>query len=550
MSILGYDGPANTTDGNSGSDPRVFRFTADTSFTATKLSVNIADSGDYRFAVYEWDFGNSPLLATIATVTLTGDGNWEEFSLSQTVSITSGTEYAIGIWKDGPFSINATDTQSATEQINSTSYDWTADPWPDPWGTSTGGSGGAPLLYIADSGTSGPTISSVTDSVGSIADQVTSGATADIALDSAIGTQGTSTVVLQDSTGTYSESGTINNWDETTDTITVTFSQSGMRFGDADNEITVTLDDGSTATATGITFASPSGTYYVNGSSPDTTSENSVFYNALSAPTAGYQIIWRDPNDVGGASPGSLINADGSVPDIASPGDVPVRAWDDSDGTTSAEVTYTATLQAPQGQVTITDTSVSGSDVTITWSYDDTDITGWGYSIDGGAVTEFGDDTTTSHTITGLADGTYDIEIIPINDGGQGAGTDTTTATVDTGGVSAPAGTITLGTAAISDTSLSQPYTYDSDDADSFEYRLDGGTWQAAGQPLQVFGLDPDTQYALDIRPVNEGGSGTAASTTITTEASDDSGGADLSKINQSINSSIATPINSSISTA
>ena len=160
---------------------------------------------------------------------------------------------------------------------------------------------------------------------------------------------------------------------------------------------------------------------------PASTSAAVDYERKIEQPAGDYQAIVNDPNGVG-----PEIDSSGVITSVASNGTFDLFVYDKSTGQESTTTSVTANLNPPQGQVTITDTTVSGSDVTITWSYDDTDITGWGYSIDGGAVTEFGDDTTTSYTITGLADGSYSIEIIPINDGGQGTGTDTTTATVDT----------------------------------------------------------------------------------------------------------------------
>jgi len=318
---------------------------------STVENVVFAASASRNVRFYIYAVTDDSLLAQTPEYTTAGTGAEESFALSAAWSPASDTYVWIAPHSDGYLGADSEESSLRSMALDNTAF---ANGPTDPFVSVRGDSSPRTVIYLdGQEASTAPTITSVTDSVGGTADRVTSGATVDIALDSAIGTQGSSTVTLTDSTGTYSESGTINTWDDTNDIITATCNQSGMRFGDTDNELTVTLDDGTTVTATGITFAAPSGTYWVNGSSPDTTSQNSAFYNALTPPTAGYQLIWRDPNDVGGTSsdPGgdqsaSLFDSTGLNDDIARPGKVPIRAWDDSDGTTSAEVTYTATLES------------------------------------------------------------------------------------------------------------------------------------------------------------------------------------------------------------
>lgn len=75
-----------------------------------------------------------------------------------------------------------------------------------------------------------------------------------------------------------------------------------------------------------------------------------------------------------------------------------------------------------------------------------------------------------------------------------------------------PAGTTTVGTITPATTTAQIEYSYDAADEDSFEYRLDGGTWAAIGaSPATITGLTADTTYAIEARAINANGAGTAS---------------------------------------
>lgn len=100
----------------------------------------------------------------------------------------------------------------------------------------------------------------------------------------------------------------------------------------------------------------------------------------------------------------------------------------------------------------------------------------------------------------------------------EGAVDDTFTATVAPEN-QVPQGTITFGTASKTTSSISQPFTYDASDQTGFEYRVDGGAWQALGSsPVSLSSLTSNTAYLIEVRAVNGTGAGTIASTTVTTD--------------------------------
>jgi hypothetical protein len=115
-------------------------------------------------------------------------------------------------------------------------------------------------------------------------------------------------------------------------------------------------------------------------------------------------------------------------------------------------------------------------------------------------------------TVTG-ADGTYTMRHI-IASSGQAEGI---SYQIGTPAV-VPAGTITLGTPTIDQTTISLPFTYDDTDQTGFEYRVDGGAWTSTTSPVSLSGLTENTKYTIEVRAVNADGGGTPASTALTTD--------------------------------
>jgi len=146
------------------------------------------------------------------------------------------------------------------------------------------------------------------------------------------------------------------------------------------------------------------------------------------------------------------------------------------------------------------------------------DLTSWAGSASFTATPVAGDqiegpDTLTLNadgTVTG-ADGTYTLRHIIATTGATEGISHTLSSPV-------PAGTITLGTPTVGETSISLPFTYNDTDQTGFEHRVDGGAWTATTSPVSLTGLTADTAYVIEVRAVNADGGGAPASTTITTD--------------------------------
>ena len=110
---------------------------------------------------------------------------------------------------------------------------------------------------------------------------------------------------------------------------------------------------------------------------------------------------------------------------------VEVRAVN-SDGSSawSSVDTYTvdAVLDPPVGVVTIGTINVTDNDVTIPFTYSDTDQTGFEYRIDGGTPISIG---SSPISLTGVTNGTYNVEVRAINNDGNGAWSAVDTYTVN-----------------------------------------------------------------------------------------------------------------------
>ena len=171
------------------------------------------------------------------------------------------------------------------------------------------------------------------------------------------------------------------------------------------------------------------------------------------------------------------------------------------------------------GSSTATETSL-----TVAYTYDAGGNTGdpvedFAYRVDGGAYTSFGDSATRQVTISGLSSGTtYSVEIAAKNSAGLGpwstAQNLSTASTVTT----APSNAPTLGESiTVLGNSAIIPFTFDEgansgDAATSFEFRVGGGLPVAFGSgattALNLSGLGYLTEYSVEIRAVNDGGTG------------------------------------------
>lgn len=177
--------------------------------------------------------------------------------------------------------------------------------------------------------------------------------------------------------------------------------------------------------------------------------------------------------------------------------------------------------QAPQGTITLGTATKDSSSISQPFTYSLSDADSFEYRVDGGTWQTV----TSPITLTGLtADTAYLIEVRSVNSEGYGS-TASTTVTTDEEVVTptVPQGTITFGTVTRTSTTFSLPITYSLSDVDSFEYRVDDGSWIEFTSPISLTGLSPETTYGIDVRPVNATGVGTIVSTTVTTIAASSS---------------------------
>lgn len=118
--------------------------------------------------------------------------------------------------------------------------------------------------------------------------------------------------------------------------------------------------------------------------------------------------------------------------------------------------------------------------------------------------------------LTSLTDATiYNIKVAAYNNGGVSTWYETnvqTDALPDT-----PLGTITFGSPTITETTISQPFTYDLEDATHFIATVNGVSVGTVTSPIELTGLIANTEYTITVIPVNAIGNGNSFSTTDTT---------------------------------
>lgn len=76
---------------------------------------------------------------------------------------------------------------------------------------------------------------------------------------------------------------------------------------------------------------------------------------------------------------------------------------------------------------------------------------------------------------------------------------------------SPPAGIVTIIDIAPGSTTAQVQFSYDASDQTSFDYRLDSGVPNNSGPStvITIQGLDPETQYEVEVRATNSAGEGT-----------------------------------------
>lgn len=121
--------------------------------------------------------------------------------------------------------------------------------------------------------------------------------------------------------------------------------------------------------------------------------------------------------------------------------------------------------------------------------------------------------------LTSLTDATiYNIKVAAYNNGGVSTWYETNVQTdtlPDT-----PLGTITFGLPTITETTISQPFTYDLEDATHFIATVNGVSVGTVTSPIELTDLTADTLYIINVTPVNLVGLGNTFSTSVTTNES------------------------------
>lgn len=269
-------------------------------------------------------------------------------------------------------------------------------------------------------------------------------------------------------------------------------------------------DTFSTSVTTATVAAPPAGTVAI-GSVTTTTTTASVAFTYSASDQTGFEYRVDSGTWIGiAASPVSLTGLTTGTAYF-----VEVRAVN-VDGASSAAsvVVNTDSVNTPQGVITFGTATVTDTLASIPFTYDLSDQTGFEYRIDGGTWFNIA---ASPVSLAGLTPDTpYAIDVRAVN--AEGPGTTYSTA-ITTAALTPPVGTITFGTATLSQTTASIPFTYSASDQDYFEYRLDGGTWLVVTNPIGLSGLNPEQSYTLEVRAVNGDGEGTVAITTVTTLA-------------------------------
>ncbi len=82
-----------------------------------------------------------------------------------------------------------------------------------------------------------------------------------------------------------------------------------------------------------------------------------------------------------------------------------------------------------------------------------------------------------------------------------------------------PQGTISISNIQVTTSTATITFSYDDTDQNSFEYRIDGGSWAAITSGQVISGLSPDNLYTIEVRAINDTGGGTPAIQNFSTNA-------------------------------
>ena len=171
----------------------------------------------------------------------------------------------------------------------------------------------------------------------------------------------------------------------------------------------------------------------------------------------------------------------------------------------------------PSGVITFGAAIKTATTITQPFSYSAGDATGFKYHVDGGSQAE----AVSPIDLSGLTPDTlYTIHVAPYNDGGIGSWASTSVQTLPP--PVAPQYFVVFQTPTVGITTISQPFTYEGADYDSFIATVNGVSIGTVTSPIDLTDLEEDTNYVITVTPVNTVGAGYTSQTTVHTNMSEE----------------------------
>lgn len=174
----------------------------------------------------------------------------------------------------------------------------------------------------------------------------------------------------------------------------------------------------------------------------------------------------------------------------------------------------------PSGVITFGAAIKTATTITQPFSYSAGDATGFKYHVDGGSQAE----AVSPIDLSGLTPDTlYTIHVAPYNDGGIGSWVNTVVKTLPLPPLPlAPQYFVVFQTPTVGATTISQPFTYEGADYDSFIATVNGVSIGTVTSPIDLTDLEEDTDYVITVTPVNTEGIGYTSQTTVHTNISEE----------------------------
>lgn len=185
------------------------------------------------------------------------------------------------------------------------------------------------------------------------------------------------------------------------------------------------------------------------------------------------------------------------------------------------EPAYTLpTPPLPSGVITFGAAIKTATTITQPFSYSAGDATGFKYRVDGGSEAE----AVSPIELTGLnPNSSYRIYVAAYNDSGIGSWVNTVVKTLPPPPLPlAPQYFVVFQTATGGTTTISQPFTYEGADYDSFIATVNGVSIGTVTSPIDLTDLEEDTDYVITVTPVNTEGIGYTSQTTVHTNISEE----------------------------